>query len=64
MRFALVTSANVVDNIIVWGGGESLWPGMMTIQLEPNEQCEIGNIYQPGQTPRFVPPEPPAEEQP
>lgn len=61
-RWALVRADNVVDNVIIWGGGESLWPDLVAINLEHNERCEPGSIYQPGQNPRFL--DPPAEDQP
>ena len=64
-RWALVRADNTVDNVIIWGGGESMWPGLTPIQLEADERCEPGGTYQPGQTPRFLDaPAPPAEQQP
>lgn len=57
MRWALVNSTTlVVDNVIVWGGGDSLWPDMLTIQLEPDERCAPGWTYESNNTPRFVEP--------
>lgn len=56
-RWALVNPTTlVVDNVVIWGGGESLWPDMLTIQLEPNERCAPGWTYDPNNTPRFVEP--------
>lgn len=56
-RWALVNPTTlVVDNVIIWGGGESLWPDMLTIQLEPDERCAPGWTYESNNTPRFVEP--------
>lgn len=56
-RWALVNETTlVVDNVIIWGGGESLWPDMLTIQLEPDERCAPGWTYDSNATPRFFEP--------
>ena len=56
-RWALVnTTTLVVDNVVIWGGGDSLWPDMLTIQLEPEERCAPGWTYDSTNTPRFVEP--------
>ena len=62
MRWALVNSTTlVVDNVIIWGGGESLWPDMLTIQLEADERCAPGWTYDANAAPRFIEPAPPPE---
>lgn len=61
-RWALVNPTTlVVNNVVIWGGGESLWPDMLTIQLEPDERCAPGWTYDVAATPRFIEPTPPTE---
>jgi len=58
-RWALVNPTTlVVDNVVIWGGGESLWPDMLTVQLEPDERCAPGWTYDPAPmaSPRFLEP--------
>lgn len=56
MRWALIDSENIVENVVIWGGGASLWPDMLTVQLETEEPCSPGWIYDPSATPRFFEP--------
>lgn len=58
MRWAVITYDNIVDNVVIWGGGESLWPGMITVQLADNEPCAPGWTYDPAPmaNPRFIEP--------
>lgn len=56
MRHAVIAdSTKIVKNIIIWGGGE--WtadPGCFTVGLDPNEDCQIGDVYEEGTQPRFT----------
>lgn len=64
MRWAIIKADTlIVDNIIIWSGGESLWPDMITVQLDPNEPCSPGWTYDPTPlaTPRFLEPIAPLE---
>ena len=57
MRWAIVDfNSNVVDNVVVWEGGDSLWPDMITVQLAADERCAPGWTYDPNASPRFVEP--------
>lgn len=56
MRYALVTAENVVDNVVIWGGGTSIWNDLLPIELEPNERCAPRWIYDPSASPRFIEP--------
>lgn len=58
MRWAIVNQNNFVDNVVIWSGGESLWPDMTPVQLDENERCAPGWTYDPNATPRFVEPTP------
>jgi len=59
-RWALVNpTTSVVDNVVIWGGGESMWPDTLTIQLDSEEPCSPGWLYNPNATPRFTEPLPP-----
>jgi len=60
-RWALVNPETlVVDNVVIWGGGESLWPDFNTIQLNEGEPCGQGWVYDPTPmaNPRFTDPNP------
>lgn len=57
MRFALIDQNTlIVWNVVIWGGGESPWPDMTTVQLDENERCAPGWTYDPNATPRFIEP--------
>lgn len=59
MRWAVIdTNSLIVWNVVVWGGGESPWPEMLTIQLEADERCAPGWTYDPAPmaSPRFLEP--------
>ena len=59
MRYAIVNPTTlVVDNVVVWGGGDSPWPDMLTIQLDTDERCAPGWLYDPNATPKFTEPSP------
>lgn len=57
-RWALVNADSVVDNVVIWGGGESMWPDKLTILLDDNELCAPGWTYDPAPmaNPRFIEP--------
>ena len=60
-RWALVDGTTlIVQNIVIWGGGESLWPELMTVNLGDREPCSPGWVYDPSPLaePRFVDPNP------
>lgn len=56
MTWAVINSENVVVNVVIWSGGDNLFDGFTTVQLEDNEPCSPGWIYDPNATPRFVEP--------
>lgn len=45
-RYALINSENIVDNIVLWDGGDS-WqpPENMTCLNVEGIQCDIGSTY-------------------
>lgn len=56
-RWAVINAETLmVDNVVIWGGGESLWPGKLTVLLEEREPCAPGWSYNPIGTPRFEEP--------
>jgi hypothetical protein len=60
-RWALVDGTTlIVQNVVIWGGGESLWPELMTINLVDREPCSPGWVYDPTPlaSPRFTDPNP------
>ena len=62
MRWAVIdTNSLIVWNVVIWGGGDSPWPDMLTIQLDPDERCAPGWTYDANGTPRFIEPAPPPE---
>lgn len=60
MRWALVNSDNIVENVVIWDGVNDLFHNTTNINLNENERCEIGFLYDPNGDPRFN--EPPIEE--
>jgi hypothetical protein len=56
MTWAVINSENVVVNVVIWNGGDNLFDGFTTVQLEENEPCSPGWTYDPNSTPRFVEP--------
>lgn len=58
-RWALIDADSVVANVVIWTGGESLWPNLTPILLNENERCAPGWTYEPNSNPRFI--EPPTE---
>ena len=62
MRYALVNPTTlVVDNVVIWGGGDSPWPDLTPVQLDADERCAPGWTYDPNALPRFIEPTPPTE---
>ena len=56
MRWAVINFENVVVNVVIWGGGDNIFDGFTTVQLEDNEPCSLGWTYDPNATPRFIEP--------
>lgn len=54
MRWAMIDSNNIVNNIIIWDGQGELFNGRLVIQLEENEPCSIGWAYDKNSSPRFI----------
>lgn len=62
MRWAVIdTNSLIVWNVVIWGGGDSPWTDMLTIQLESDERCAPGWTYDANASPRFIEPAPPPE---
>jgi len=57
MRWALVNSDLIVENVIIWGGGDPMWDGLTTVQLADGERCDPGWTYDPNNLPRFIEPQ-------
>jgi hypothetical protein len=57
MRWALVDSNNIVENIVIWDGSGSLFQGVTCVNLQENEHCSIGWTYDVNGSPRFIEPE-------
>ena len=45
-RYALINNQNIVDNIVIWDGGDSWQPpeNMICINVE-NIECNLGWVY-------------------
>lgn len=54
MRWALINSNNFVENIVIWDGLGDLFVDKIIVQLEENEWCNIGALYEANSTPRFI----------
>jgi len=57
MKWAIINfNTNLVENVIIWDGITSLAPYNTSefIQLEENELCGIGWLYNSEQSPRFT----------
>ena len=54
MRWAIIGSQNIVENIIIWDGQGDLFAGKTVVQLQDGEWCSIGASYTEGGTPRFT----------
>ncbi len=66
MKYAIINSASIVENIIVWDGASPYDPGngLTLVVINDGVMCQIGWIYDPV-TQTFTdpnPPAPPAEE--
>lgn len=62
MRWAVIDPATlIVDNVVIWGGGESLWPTMILVDLADDERCSPGWTYDSAASPRFLDPTPPPD---
>jgi len=55
-RWAIVRPDNIVDNVVIWAGGDNFFDGFTTVQLGENERCSPGWTYDPNATPRFIEP--------
>jgi hypothetical protein len=57
MRWAIINNdTNLVENIIIWDGVTSLYPYDTSnfVQLQENEPCSMGWLYQSSNNPRFT----------
>lgn len=50
MRWAMITSENIVENIIIWDGQGDLFSGKTVVQLQEGEYCNIGSTFDPNAT--------------
>jgi len=59
MKYAVINSSNIVENIIVWDGSAPYNPGagMTLVEIQNNVFCAIGWIYDPS-TQTFTNPNP------
>ena len=57
MRWALVNTNNIVDNVVIWDGGGDLFQGTTNVHLADNEACAPGWTYDPNSDPRFSAPD-------
>lgn len=56
MRWAVINlENNIVENVIIWDGQSFLpiYDAKQLIQLQENENCQIGLSYRADATPRF-----------
>lgn len=57
MRWAIINlENNIVENVIIWDGNGQIYPfdAAQLIQLQEDERCEMGSLYDPNASPRFV----------
>jgi len=56
MRWAIIDTNNTVENVIIWDGVTAIEPYTVSsfVQLEENERCGIGWLYNSTNTPRFT----------
>lgn len=57
MRWAIINlETNIVENVIIWDGVAPLYTTDMSslIQLQENERCVAGDLYDLNSTPRFI----------
>lgn len=57
MRWAIINlETQIVENVIIWDGNGDIFPydTLQLIQLEEDERCEIGNLYEQNSSPRFI----------
>jgi hypothetical protein len=54
MRWALIDLNNLVENIVIWDGLGEVFAGKTIVQLEENEWCSVGALYEATGTPRFT----------
>ena len=57
MRWAIVNSNNIVENIVIWDGNGDLFSTTQNVQLQENEPCSIGWTYDVNGDPRFIEPD-------
>jgi hypothetical protein len=57
MRWALVNTNNIVDNVVIWDGGGDLFQGTTNIHLGDDEHCAPGWTYDANNNPRFIAPD-------
>lgn len=62
MRWAMINSENIVENIIIWDGQGDLFAGKTVVQLQDGEWCDMRATYTETGNPRFTPnPNPPED---
>jgi hypothetical protein len=57
MRWAIINlETNTVENVIIWDGNGQIFPfdANQLIHLQDDERCEIGAIFDPNSSPRFI----------
>ena len=56
MRWALVNSENIVENVVIWDGTGEMFQNTTNVELQENEVCSSGWIYSKNSSPRFSAP--------
>lgn len=57
MRWALVNTDNIVENVVIWDGTGDLFQGTTCINLSDNEICAPGWVYDINGDPKFSAPD-------
>ena len=57
MRWAIINSDSIVENIVIWDGNGELFPHTTNVYLNDNERCGISWTYDVNTDPRFIEPE-------
>jgi hypothetical protein len=62
MKWAMIDTNNIVENVIIWDGIGDLFVGKTVVQLQEGEYCTIGSVFDPNATEnRFSVPSNPEE---